>query len=475
MSIFTIPDILHFKQDFTVSLADKDNYGAIYTPFSLIQQMLDLFPPAVFTDPTKTWLDLGAGHGYFAMLVFDRLNKGLAAQMPEEHARKQHIVEKMLYLLEVQESNVAILRAMFGAKANIYSMDFLTTTTLPAITYDCIIGNPPYNAHGLKKVPTNTSRAKKADGTTVWATFIERALPLLQPTTGQLCFIVPVLWLKPDKNQLHQRLFTRTTLEKIHCLSSNETNTLFKGEAQTPTCFFLLTNTPPAPAPAPGPEPGQILHLYDTQRQAYVPYRHRVGTPVPLFGAHLIQKVQPWLAKAGGALRVHKTNMPPKKSQFTQTLFQPAYPYTNITTCVLEGLQPVLLLNYSDQPQAFHGQPKLVLAHKMYGFPYWDKDGHYGIANRDNYVILQKTPTEFAQLAAFLSTKFVLYLYEAARYRMKYLEKYAFEFIPDVTRLAGFPLAADISDETVADFFGLDATDRVHIQRLHKKEYKRFL
>jgi hypothetical protein len=135
----------------------------------------------------------------------------------------------------------------------------------------------------------------------------------------------------------------------------------------------------------------------------------------------------------------------------------------------------MLSLNSSDCPQAFHGLKKLVLAHKMYGFPYWDKHGTYGIANRDNYVILGKTDDEFAQLAAFLSTKFALYLFEATRYRMRYLEKYAFEFIPDITRLPGFPCAQEISDEAVAAFFGLEATERNYIMALHKKNYKRFM
>ena len=168
--------------------------------------------------------------------------------------------------------------------------------------------------------------------------------------------------------------------------------------------------------------------------------------------------------------------MPSKKSQFTELTYSSNdFPFTNITTCVLEGLQPVLLLNYSDIPQAFHGQKKLVLAHKMYGFPYFDKHGHYGIANRDNYILLGKTDAEFEQLGAFLSTKFALYLFEAARYRMRYLEKYAFEFIPDITRLQGFPTTQEISDETVADFFGLDKADKTHIKALHKKNYLRFL
>ena len=90
-------------------------------------------------------------------------------------------------------------------------------------------------------------------------------------------------------------------------------------------------------------------------------------------------------------------------------------------------------------------------------------------------MIAGKTDAEFMQLEAFLSTKLALYIFEATRYRMKYLERYAFQFIPDVTRLNGFPVAADITDQTVADFFGLDLVDREHINSLHRREYKRFI
>jgi len=459
MSIYTLTT---FEQNLTVSKADKLEYGEIYTPFKLIDQMLDLFDPAVFRDPHKTWLDVGAGQGYISIALFLRLNAGLSDDLPDEHSRKDHIVKNMLYLVELKPSNVTALQTLFGPAANIYAGDFCAYET--DRVYDYILGNPPYNAHGIKKVPTNTARVKKNDGITLWPTFIQKSLHCLRPMTGQLCLIVPALWLKPDKSGSH-RLLTQYKIEKIHCLSGNETNTLFKGEAQTPTCFFLLTKTTATPT----------LQLYDSKRQAYVTFPYQTGHPIPLFAAHIIKKLHPWLAQAG-ALNVIKTNMPGKKSRFTEDSYtNTAYPYTNILTCVLEGLQPVLLLNYSDTPQAFHGVKKLVLAHKMYGFPYWDKEGHYGIANRDNYVIVGKTAAEFEQLHAFLSTKFALYLFEATRYRMKYLERYAFEFIPDITRLPGFPSAKMLSDETVADFFGLDVVDKTHIQSCHKKNYLRFL
>ena len=76
---------------------------------------------------------------------------------------------------------------------------------------------------------------------------------------------------------------------------------------------------------------------------------------------------------------------------------------------------------------------------------------------------------ELKILRDFFSTKTALYLFEATRYRMKYLEKYAFEFIPDVTRLPDFPKV--INDDSIAEFFGFDEIDKKNIQEYHKKPY----
>jgi tRNA1(Val) A37 N6-methylase TrmN6 len=457
-----------FKQTFNVSNADKLEYGEIYTPFSLIHKMLDLFEPTVFTESDKRWLDIGAGLGYYSIALFERLNQGLTLVIPEEDKRKKHIIENMLYMVEIKTANIAALREMFGPRANILAGDFLMEGSGASDKYDYIIGNPPYNTKGMKKVPTNKESNKKQDGTTAWMNFVKKSLNLLKATSGQLCVIVPSIWLKPDKAGIHQ-LLTSYKIEKMHCLNSNETNLIFKGEAQTPTCYFLLTKIMEK-------DPATI-GLYDIKRQVYVNFLHKKGEPIPMFGSAILEKLQKWLVLAGTSLNVKKTNMPSIKSNFTEMPYADAskqYPYINIKSCLLEGLQPVLLINYSDIPQAFQGIKKLILAHKMYGFPYYDKTGNYGISNRDNYVITGKTDAEFMQLEAFLSTKFALYVFEATRYRMKYLEKYAFQLLPDITKLEGFPAATDIDDSSVADFFGLDDLDRKHINSLRRKEYKRF-
>jgi hypothetical protein len=462
MSIF---HLLTFKQNFNVSNADKLEYGEIYTPFSLINKMLDLFQPQVFTDENKRWLDVGAGQGYFSIILFERLNIGLATSIPDEQERKKHIVENMLFMVELKPSNVIALKAMFGSGANIEETDFCSYST--EIIFDYIIGNPPYNSNGIKKVPTNKNK-DAGGGDTIWTKFVCKSLHLLKPETGQLCMILPSIWLKQDKAGINQ-LLTKYKIEKMNCLSSNESNQLFNGEAQTPTCYFLLTKR----------DTDTIISLFDKQCNLYVDFQYKTGDPVPLFGSRIIQKMQKWIQAAGGYLKVIKTNMPPLNSMFTEN---PPYieggtlnpfPFVNIKSCVLERLNPVLTINYSNIPQSYYGIKKLILAHKMYGFPYFDKHGNYGISNRDNYVILNKTDAEFIQLQAFLSTKLALYIFEATRYRMKYLEKYAFQFIPDVTRLLDFPV--EINDHTVAEYFQLDELDKQHIFALHKKNYNSFI
>ena len=46
---------------------------------------------------------------------------------------------------------------------------------------------------------------------------------------------------------------------------------------------------------------------------------------------------------------------------------------------------------------------------------------------------------------------------------MRYLEKYAFELIPDITKIDEFP--KDINDKTIAEFFNLSQEEREIINK----------
>jgi hypothetical protein len=290
---------------------------------------------------------------------------------------------------------------------------------------------------------------------------------------------VPSIWLKPDKAKTYHYL-TDYKIEKLNCLTNTETNKLFHGNAQTPTCYFLLTKKKVNNENSLKKE----ISVFDTDKQKYISFNFsnkNPEQPIPLFGAAIIAKLIPYVNKYG-YLKIKKTNLPSSKSIFQddiQTAESKGYFYKNIKTCLLDkksGLMPELVINYSNIPQSYYGKPKLVLAHKMYGFPYMDFEGDYGISNRDNYVFLlsdnQKEKELLCRLKDFLSTKLILYIYESTRYRMKYLEKYAFEFIPDITCIPDFPKI--INNETVSEYFKLNQDDINAINRLHKKEYKSF-
>ena len=442
------------NQNFEVSKEDKYKYGEIYTPFSLIKQMFNLFNPTVFTEKNKKWLDTGAGTGYFSIYLYKSLMDGLIEVIPNEKKRHDHIITNMIYMVEIKESNIKQLRDCFGEKANIACVDYTKNEIIPIFPqkYDYIIGNPPYNSDGIKKVPTNKIIDKKEDGKTIWVDFIHRSISLLQPKEGKLLYIVPSIWMKPDKAKTYD-LLTKYKLEKIVSLSNTETNCIFKGNAQTPTCYFLLSND----AEGTNEEDTNTIELYDKDRDIFTPYTFKKGTSLPVFGSHIINKLLPFVKKYG-CLKPVKTNLPKKGTQLS-LIKDAAHPFPNIKTCVIENrVTPKLVIEYSNIEQSYSGIPKLVLAHKMYGFPYMDASGIYGISNRDNYIFHKIEIQKMERLKQYLSTKTVMYIYDATRYRMKYLERYAFEFIPDITNIPDFPEI--INDETISTYFGFDEEDK---------------
>jgi SAM-dependent methyltransferase len=419
-------------------------YGEVNTPFSFIELILSVIPEKFYKNPDLRWLDPGCGTGNFSIILYYKLLDGLKDVIKDSEERKRHIIEKMIYMVEIQSKNITVLKSIFGNNANIYHENFLEYIEKD---FDIIIGNPPFNFMGQIKVPTSNSN-KKNDGTTIWPEFIIKSISLLKPETGMLCVFIPSIWLKPDKKMMYKFLFFTNTL----------TNQIFKGKAQTPSCFFLLTNR----------VTDNIITIYDNSIKKYIFYKHITNKPIPIFGQEICKKIQKLDLEN---LKVIKTNMPPKGVIISKTRTE-GY-FCNIRTCKLKNNIPELEIEYSNKQLKYADTPKLVLAHKMYGFPYLDISGNYGISNRDNYVIIKDNLSDLIKIQKFLSTNTALYLFETTRYRMKYLEKYAFDIIPDISLLKDFP--EEINDDTIGEYFKFDELDKKAINSLHSKRYKFFI
>jgi len=410
------------KQNLNVNVYNKQHFGEVHTSYAVIEKMFNLFPQTIFTDPTKKWLDPCAGRGFFSLYLLEKLMIGLKGCIPNKRERRGHILSKMIWLVELNNIHIPELETVFP---NVYSGDFLLTKreSFPHI-FDVVIGNPPFNFGGLKKVPTNSKMNKKNDGTTVWSRFIKRSLSLMNDG-GQLLFIVPSIWMKEDKEKMYFYM-TQYDIQKIHCLTNTQMNSFFKGQAQTPSCFFLLEKN----------STKKKVLLYDQDFKEYIPFSLRKENIIPVSCAKILNKLIPYVDKYGSLQNMMKSNLP-SKSVSLSDLSNKDHPYINIKTCVIKNkVHPELVFEYSNKPCPYYGTKKLVLAHGMYGFPFIDREGTYGISNRDKYIYVSNNLTELEKLHTFLSSDLVFYLYNATRYRMKYLEKYIFSLLPNVLMMS---------------------------------------
>jgi tRNA1(Val) A37 N6-methylase TrmN6 len=445
----------------SISKEDKNNYGIVYTPNSLVDKILDLIPLEHYKNPTLKWLDIGAGNGAFSLNLYNRLMNNLSRAIPNNEARKTHILENMLYMCEIYIPHINKLETLFSHKTNIIKTDFLSLNNNDLLNnnqhFNIIIGNPPYNINGALKTPTNNSLKKTEDGKQIYVEFVKKSLTLLE-TNGHLALIIPALWMKPDKAGLYNILVNNNfTINNLHCLSTNETQKEFLYQAQTPTCFFYGTS---GKVP-----PNKIIPIYDKIYKTYIFYKLLPNYPIPTHGISIINKLLYYVEQVG-YLKVYKSNSPPKKSLFgesdTNTIL-------NIKTTNLSNKTPQLIKNYSNILQHYANIPKLILAHKMYGFPYLDSSGNYGISSRDNYILTinDYSLEELKQIQAFLSTKFALFIFSTTNYRMRYLEKYAFLFLPNITKITNFPNLLNLNqeqrDKLIINFFNLSELEEVTI------------
>ena len=441
MSIFVNP----INENNIVNSTFKAQYGEIHTPFFFINEMFNNFSEDIFKNPNLKWLDIGAGRGNFSIVLFQRLYNSLSEVIPDSEKRKKHIIKKMLFMIEVNPENIRILKYVFGKYGNIIYNDFLTHNF--NFKPDIIVGNPPFNINGQIKVPTNQLSSKKQDGKNAWIPFIKKCIHIL-PENGLLNVIIPSIWMKPDKAKMYD-LFLSYQISKLKTFNCSETKKLFYGEAQTPTCSFLLKKCNNTEVK---------IELFDKFIQKYVDFSLRSQFPIPLQYASIIEKIVT-ISKQYPKLDIEKTNMPSKNVSFSENKDN-IFKYENVSTYIQK--EPYFIKKYSNKPCVYHGKPKIIMAHKMYGFPFLDKEGIYGICNRDNYIITNKSIQELEILLHYLNHPIMYFIYETTRYRMRYLEKYAFEYI--------FDFSFHFTDKTTClyKFFNLNQYEEKFIETFKK-------
>lgn len=174
-----------------MNIKNKNKYGEVFTPKSLIDETLNHLPDKVWTNPNFKWLDPCAGKGTYMLYIYQRLMEGLKEYEPNNAKRSSHIQRNMLFMVELNPNNAQITKSVFGLNTNIFCGDFLKDDWYKYYNidkYDIILGNPPWN-DSKDSQRTGTNSGSK----TLYDKFVFRSLNILK-YNGYLAFIHPANW-----------------------------------------------------------------------------------------------------------------------------------------------------------------------------------------------------------------------------------------------------------------------------------------
>ena len=140
---------------------EKKTFGEVFTPMDFINnKMLKDIEDYWFKNKNEniwnneflTWYDPAAGMGNYPIAIYYKLMEGLKNKIPNEVERKKHIIEKQLYMGELNKKNCFIIKQIFNIenkfKLNLFEGDTLNIDIKKVFNieiFDVIIGNPPYN------------------------------------------------------------------------------------------------------------------------------------------------------------------------------------------------------------------------------------------------------------------------------------------------------------------------------------------
>jgi len=114
----TIDDIeTIITRSLSVNQENKVSAGEVFTPLWLVSEMLDSLPKRLWNNPSLKWLDPGSGIGNFSMVVFHKLDNGLKSWEKNDAKRRKHIIQNMMYMIELSSVNVKNRKKYFRQRS----------------------------------------------------------------------------------------------------------------------------------------------------------------------------------------------------------------------------------------------------------------------------------------------------------------------------------------------------------------------
>lgn len=193
----SLQEVMEFYRRYlTPRFYEKKNLGQVFTPFPLIEKIIDQIPVEIMHDPKSTFFDPSAGMGGFLVVLYRRLMITLQKAIPDKKKRHDHIVGKMLFAAELTKNNVHRMKKIFGSTFHVYEGNTLQLDSKEKMKryfgveqMRVIVGNPPFEKPQEKET-------RKVAGGTLWIDFVNMSLDRWLEKGGVFGMVLPPGWRK---------------------------------------------------------------------------------------------------------------------------------------------------------------------------------------------------------------------------------------------------------------------------------------
>jgi site-specific DNA-methyltransferase (adenine-specific) len=238
---------------------EKKLFGEVFTPLPLVQEMLGSIEKYADKDfwknPNLKILDPAAGIGNFPLIAYEKLMEGLKSVkgFKGEEARRKHILEKMLYMVELNPNNVRLMNKIFNGKKyklNVLCTDFLLETEADikkhdglssrqkadgkrllewkTMKFDLVMGNPPYNE-------------KFSDSGSGALPLYHKFINIIIDKCRILMYVIPSRWFSGGKglDSFRDMMMSRKDIQMIKTFDTSEE--VFKKDTNVEggVCYFI--------------------------------------------------------------------------------------------------------------------------------------------------------------------------------------------------------------------------------------------
>jgi len=383
----------------TVKIKEKGKFGEVFTPISVIDDMLASLPASVWRNQSLKWLDPACGIGQFPLKIisggegYPGLFTGLAKAIPNEKERMRHII-KQIHCYDINPKNAAVLRRELnslspGTTSNVITGDFLRNGD--DNKYDIIVGNPPYNSGGTKRIGEKRLHVR----------FIERAFDVLG-AKGFLLFVCPPNYRQAGSTM--NKLFVEQNghFDYIRIYGPDETHRLFKIQARVDA--FLWAN---------GTKMGntRIIDEYGTKSNIKLD----LSKHIPNFGHTIFDKLN-----KGARADIHAYRSA-EATTISCNGFVSSGGYPTLHLIVREGLKVL----QRRKAHSLQTTPKVILNGLGVPYVYDDREGKFGITQTP-VVVLKPSDS----LIKFMKSKLFVLIAWGLRLTGNNNLPYIFDVIP---------------------------------------------